>query len=180
MTDKEELEALRQFAHHMSERDRLQEVAQRARRDAAAHSQIMEGLARLYPSVMRAFREDATDRKSALERSIAISRPSPVPFLNQLRPTTEVRLEEARPTGIAALKEVLISHRGEFFTASQIHELLAQENLINPGPNSLRVLRNTLNRAVKSGSVVRREELDGVSYALRPLDLTEKRGSMEP
>jgi hypothetical protein len=154
------------FEFHLRERDRLQEVIQEARREIFAHTQIIEGMARLDAEIMREYRKVIGKGTASADRS------SKVPSENQDRTSAPSRTEN-RPNGIEALKEVLSPHQGQFFSAPEIHELLTQDGLINPGPSSLRVLRNTLSRAVKAGSVDSRQGQDGITYAWKPTIGTE-------
>jgi hypothetical protein len=169
----QEKQALEQYEFHRRERDRLRKVMADARSAANAHDQIMDGLVRLYPSV-RAERNRILHDRNALNLVLiqqSKTRAENEPALPIEAPEVESAipdLPEPRLTGISAVREILEVREGAFLSASAIHKLLLEAGLIKEGPNSLRVVRNTLNRAVRSDLVVRRTIDDRVVYAWKP------------
>lgn len=159
--DPEEVVARAQFEYHRRRHDELCADMLRARSEAAAHHQIMEGLALLHPALRE---EYATSFIRETDVGSDESEPPAHTFEEGARRLSErVESDAHPPQGIEALRRVLAGHPGEFHTVGEIFHLL---KAVGAAPSHARVVRNTLNRAMDAGLVEKRtDSLGYVKYA---------------
>jgi hypothetical protein len=136
LSPEERNEAWRQFRFHQKRHEELTERFVKLRDEAFAHHRVLEGLARLYPFLIEAYGE--TFIREGQESGTGVESETVTPVV-----------------GIEALRRVMSGTPGNLFSLRDIYLMLQQEGL---APSSMRVLRNTLNRAIKGGVVGRIDE----------------------
>ena len=157
----DEIAAREQFEYHRRRHDELCDAMLRNRAEAAAHHQIMEGLALLHPSLRRDYADSIRPDPAKTHGDGGPPRP---PILHGgPEPHSRTIPDNTPRFGIAAIRDVLGAHPGAQFTVNEIFKLLEDRGW---APSQPRVVRNTLNRALEQGLVDKYESVGGtVTYA---------------
>ena len=168
-----EINAAREFELHLLRYQELKRIEYRAGEDAASHQGILRNLAKLFPQLRDQFNAEVIRFRPGAPSE---SRTSGSPIV-ETKSETSSHVDEAAPRGVEAIRQVLSTHDGEWFSVAEIHEMLVQARLLETTKNSHRVLRNTLNRAINSGLVAPRKTDGSVFYNWKTNPGAEPNGS---
>lgn len=166
-------EARQQFALHEQGAIEARSKISQIQREMRAHEQIAEGLALLFPQLKAEVERKERDARSRA-RAVAIevteaagrhngagesSAPRLPPPVGESAPPNGVRTAEMEvPKGLSALRLILRKfHRDEFLTSASIHKEMVDRGWTDDSDNAAAAVRASLNRAVKTGSVVKRQ-----------------------
>jgi len=155
--DEEEAQIRQEFDFHRRKHDELAKMATKARREAGAHHQVMDGLVRAYPFLRDEYRKIMEgDRPHGVGQDAAI----------RSALTAELGTGTAhKPKGIDALRLTLGSHPGAYHTVAEVHDMMVREDLAPNTPMGARVVRNILTRATEQGVTAKRRSGGRVEYA---------------
>jgi len=163
-------EAQRQYEYHRDWANRRRSQAVENERLASGHDAVAQELANLYPA-LASRSQDATRVVLSPEPPEPEPPEAGAPLLQAHAPVVVgAPPHETGPRGGPALEALLSSQPGVYYTSARIGEMLVERGWAGPGPEGRAAVRANINRAVRSGLMVKRP-LDGhaLEYAWRPV-----------